>query len=42
MSNSENLDTAFKRPLTGTFSSGHINQKRKKRFKQASELGLEL
>ena len=42
MSNAGNLATVHKRPLTETFSSGQINRKRKKRFKQASELGLQL
>ena len=42
MSHAENQGIAYKWPTTDTFSSGHSNQKRKKRFKQAFELGLEL
>ena len=39
---SDNQEALPKRPYTESFSSGHYNQKRKKRFKQASELGLHL
>ena len=42
MSDAENQGIAYKRPMTDIFRSGHSNQKRKKRFKQAFELGLEL